>query len=238
MTNAAHSQADVVPLRPLPLDVLIVDDNDGNRLFASKLLSALGMRTSQADSGPQALRFLDDHACDVVFLDVHMPVMDGLHTARTLLSRGVIRPRLVAMTAFDTPQQRQQCEDIGMDGFLPKPFRMSLLRTFLLQTTVIPVLEDQPLQDVGRDGLMAMKPMLEQLLLQIPRHTQRICAGDVELCRWLRAEVGMLGGRQFAERLLAAEHRLRAGLPTDEAVVHGAASSFTAAVRMLWTRTL
>ena len=71
-------------------DVLVVDDNDTNRLILSELMSSWGMKVTCVDSGAAALIALDGaapDAFDVVCMDQHMPGMDGLETVRQIRER-------------------------------------------------------------------------------------------------------------------------------------------------------
>jgi len=102
--------------------VLLVEDNDINQQVARELLQDAGMRVDVAANGEAALAMLEQDTFDLVFMDMQMPVMDGLEATRAL--RRV--PRLadlpvVAMTANAMEQDRQQCLDSGMNDFLSKP---------------------------------------------------------------------------------------------------------------------
>ena len=75
---------------------------------------------------------------DLVFMDMQMPVMDGLEATRAIRayesSRGLPHMPIVAMTANALPSDRKSCEDAGMNGFLSKPFKANELRELLSQT--------------------------------------------------------------------------------------------------------
>ena len=79
--------------------------------------------------GQEALEIIRRRPFDLVLLDVHMPRMDGLAVARTLAATALadIRPRLVALTADATEEQRRECVDAGMDDYLSKPVTVEAL---------------------------------------------------------------------------------------------------------------
>jgi two-component system, sensor histidine kinase and response regulator len=108
--------------------VLVVEDNDVNAQIASELLSLAGLGVRVAVHGQQALELLrGDERFDLVFMDMHMPVMDGLEATRRIRAWGQDEPRwlqlpVIAMTANAMQSDRDQCRDAGMDDFLSKPF--------------------------------------------------------------------------------------------------------------------
>jgi two-component system sensor histidine kinase/response regulator len=75
-------------------------------------------------TGAEAVRAVEVHNYDVVFMDVQMPGMDGLETTRTIRARereNGGRLRIVAMTAHAFADDRQRCLDAGMDDHVSKP---------------------------------------------------------------------------------------------------------------------
>jgi len=113
------------------LKILVVDDSATNRMLAVGLL---GRHTdvSVAHDGRQALDMLEQHDFELVLMDVHMPVMDGLEATRTLRKREVTTGEhmpIIALTAGATSEDRARCLEAGMDDFLDKPIRPQLLYT-------------------------------------------------------------------------------------------------------------
>lgn len=107
--------------------VLLVDDNKTNLHVGSLLLKQLGCKTQLAESGPAAIRMIEEGLLpNVILLDLQMPKMDGFETARKLQK---IAPQLpiVAMTAAVTSEDRNKCDLLGFRDFLPKPVRLNEL---------------------------------------------------------------------------------------------------------------
>lgn len=102
------------------LRVLVVDDIPVNRMVVSRMLQARGLKVMEAASGAEALEMLDSEEVDLVFLDLHMPGLDGIEVARRLRARGDHVP-LVALTADAVSGTREACLAAGMDAFLNKP---------------------------------------------------------------------------------------------------------------------
>jgi two-component system, response regulator PdtaR len=97
--------------------VLVVEDDFLVRLCAADALSEAGFNVLQADSGPDALRILEDGAVDVVFTDINMPgAFDGAGLARRIRHRWP-ETAVVITSGRGCPE-----EDLGDARFLPKPY--------------------------------------------------------------------------------------------------------------------
>ena len=103
--------------------VLLVEDNELNQEVAAELLRMAGMEVDVADNGAQALERLEAGDYDLVFMDMQMPVMDGLSATARIRSqpRWAALP-IVAMTANAMAQDRERCLLAGMNDHLAKPF--------------------------------------------------------------------------------------------------------------------
>ncbi|MDX1803018.1 MAG: ATP-binding protein [Alcanivorax sp.] len=108
--------------RRLSGQVLLVEDNEVNRLFVRKVLEQAGMDVTEAVDGREACSLYGDHI-DLVVLDMQMPVMDGYQTVRALRDRGFQGP-VLALTANVLAEDRQRCLDAGCDAFMGKPIRV------------------------------------------------------------------------------------------------------------------
>lgn len=119
------------------LRILVVDDNELNRLVATELLAAMGMATDQAGGGQQAVEMLElaaDGHYDLVFMDLMMPGLDGYATARLLRKH----PRfeslpIIAMTANTSEEDVAKALAAGMNALVPKPIDEALLVRTLLR---------------------------------------------------------------------------------------------------------
>jgi CheY-like chemotaxis protein len=113
----------------------VAEDNPANQQVALRLLERLGHHADLAASGREALDRLSRSAYDVILMDVHMPEMDGLETARAVCARWPAgeRPRIIAMTAEAMEGDRQLCFAAGMDDYVVKPVGLDRLRRALAQ---------------------------------------------------------------------------------------------------------
>ena len=115
------------------LPVLLVDDDEMNRFFGSKVLESLGLTVTTADSGETALQCLQRQGFDLVFMDVSMPGMDGYATTRRIRANPRLRHvPVIALTANVIAGTRERCLTAGMNDYLSKPFEQKEL-TCLLQ---------------------------------------------------------------------------------------------------------
>jgi signal transduction histidine kinase/HPt (histidine-containing phosphotransfer) domain-containing protein len=107
----------------LPLRILVAEDNAVNVKLITIILGRLGYRPDVAGNGLEAIAALRRQPYDVVLMDVQMPQMDGVEATRLICQEwpNDRRPRIIALTAGVTPQERQACLDAGMEEFLDKP---------------------------------------------------------------------------------------------------------------------
>ncbi len=121
----------------LPLRLLLADDNVVNQKVGAGLLKQLGYKADVVSSGLEVLHALESTTYDVILLDVHMPEMDGLETARRIRARYAsddsARPRMIATTGATSQNDHEQCLDAGMDDYVPKPLQSDLLRAALVR---------------------------------------------------------------------------------------------------------
>lgn len=104
---------------------LVVDDAT-NREILSSMLNSIGVETSQAESGQQALGMIVDRTPDIVLTDIRMPDMDGQQLMERL-HQSYDSMKIVAVTASVFDRDRQTYLDAGFDDFLDKPVRTELL---------------------------------------------------------------------------------------------------------------
>jgi signal transduction histidine kinase/DNA-binding NarL/FixJ family response regulator len=124
---AVASVSSVVASRPKPLNrdvrMLLVDDNRVNRQVVRLLLAPYGPEVTEASNGLEALNCLAGQGFDLVLLDVHMPVMDGLEAIARIRSSGEAWANIpvIALTADAMSGDRERFLKLGMSGYASKP---------------------------------------------------------------------------------------------------------------------
>ena len=119
-----------------PLRILLAEDNIVNQKLALRLLAAMGYEADLAANGQEAVEAVERQSYDIVLMDMQMPEMDGLEATRVIQQRLAPeeRPRIVAMTANVSDEDRHQAAEAGMDGYITKPIRVPDLVGALLDT--------------------------------------------------------------------------------------------------------
>ena len=120
---------------PLQIKVLVAEDHPINCKLAKLYLDKLGCTHRFVHDGYEVLDALEKEAFDIVLMDLHMPGLDGIETARQLikLHEGRNRPRLIALTADNSNNEKQCAFEAGMDEFLLKPVKLEKLRETLVE---------------------------------------------------------------------------------------------------------
>jgi PAS domain S-box-containing protein len=117
----------------MPLRILVAEDDHVNKRVTASMLAGFGYACAEAANGLEVLEAVEDHSYDLILMDLMMPELDGVDTAKRL--RDDIdpdsRPVMIALTASAGDDERERCLDAGMVEFLTKPLRVDALRSAL-----------------------------------------------------------------------------------------------------------
>ena len=117
--------------------VLLVEDNEINQEVASSLMERMGMSVTLAENGLNAVNACKARTFDIIFMDIQMPVMDGLEAARRLRAQeaedGAGPTPIIAMTAHAMREDREKSRDAGMDDHITKPIDPDMLARILIK---------------------------------------------------------------------------------------------------------
>ena len=126
--------AGVAEPRPASRRVLVTDDSGDGAEALAILLRLVGHDVQVAHSGPETLELASRFQPDVIFLDIGMPGMDGLETARRLRQMpGFESTLLIALTGYGQESDRQHAFEAWFDDFLVKPPNPVAVRTLALK---------------------------------------------------------------------------------------------------------
>ncbi len=123
------------------LRVLVAEDNEVNRMVMEAILSGMGHDVGFAEDGEQAVQLATEQDWDIVLMDLHMPVMDGLDATRAIRSHSHVRRSavpVVALTADVFVETRERCAAAGVQAFLTKPVDTSELAACLAKLVTAP----------------------------------------------------------------------------------------------------
>ena len=136
------------------IKIMVVDDNEVNLRLAEILLHKHKARVTTARSGSQALEYASMNSFDIIFMDLHMPGIDGYETTKRIR---VITPGkqsvIIALTANALPQEKEKAVQSGMNGILIKPVSTAMLQKVISQWVL-----KQPVKNVEFGELNAETP--------------------------------------------------------------------------------
>lgn len=115
------------------LRILVVEDNPVNRKLIEMMFNSLGLSSSMAENGQIALDKVKEGNFHMVFMDLQMPVMDGIESTKLILDQVAHRPIIIALTANSTEDDRQMAMEAGMNDFMTKPLKINELKNMILK---------------------------------------------------------------------------------------------------------
>ncbi len=102
--------------------VLLIEDNEDNRIVYATVLEHFGYRVIEARDGAEGVRLAHENHPDVVLMDISIPIIDGWR-ATTMLKEAPDTTAIpvIALTAHALPEDREKSAEVGCDGYLAKP---------------------------------------------------------------------------------------------------------------------
>ncbi|MEY4504695.1 MAG: hypothetical protein RL154_991 [Pseudomonadota bacterium] len=111
--------------------ILIVEDNEINKIVLNKILNRLGYTNVQtAADGKEAIEKVDANSFDLILMDCQMPVMDGFEATLYIreLANEKAKTPIIAVTANVMDEYRKHCAEVGMNDFIGKPINIEDLK--------------------------------------------------------------------------------------------------------------
>ena len=131
VSGSSVANTTLTELSRLALRVLVVEDNIINQKVAMMLLKKFGCVVDVVANGQEALDAVVRIPYEIIFMDCHMPEMDGFEATRAIRARKLTEAPIIAMTAAVLDEERQACLDAGMDDFIGKPVLVNTLERML-----------------------------------------------------------------------------------------------------------
>ena len=240
-TVSAYSTSETLTLN---LKVLMAEDNPVNQAVGRAVLEKLGCTVVVANNGQEALNQWRQGNIDLILMDCMMPEMDGYESTRRIREEqehlGREHIPIIALTANALDGDKERCLAVGMDDYLPKPFRIEALQSILKRLTVDikpKPAKPLPLDDrrVNREPLailcnMGGTALVQKVLrlffattpLQLEKIKIALLAGDTEtvlqVAHSLKSSAANVGATQLFELSRILEHTARNDLVDTDTV--------------------
>ena len=233
-----------VPLPPeqhRPLNILLAEDNDINRMLLERQLTGAGHMVTAVADGEQALAAATTTRFDIILMDISMPVMDGVTATAHLRERGLMdHTPVIALTAQAAPNRIQALRDLGMAEVVIKPAHPLQLDRIMRQLVsrrdvdgapagatvagVRPLIEthrlDELIDGIGNQMMLHMVTRFETDMsgaLRAIREAwgQGNFAGVAKVAHKAAGAAAVLALAALTAELLALETRAAQGIPDD-----------------------
>ena len=221
--------------------ILVVDDNNMNRLVAKTILSNFGAITLEAINGREAIDLLKQQDIDLVLMDIQMHVMGGMEATRIIRKEISSTLPIIALTANAIKGDNEKCLDGGMNAYLSKPFKEEDLLhivSFWLGGTkgnkvdkkvVMPISTEKPydlssLRSISRGNEIFVVKMVNMFITQTPSQISEMQAkfnrGDFKgmgaIAHKIKPSIDNMGIASLKNTIRKIEQIGKAGIKDDE----------------------
>jgi two-component system sensor histidine kinase/response regulator len=198
--------------------VLVAEDNIVNQQVTRRFLERLGCKVELADNGLRAVEFCAQANLDLVFMDVQMPIMDGLTATREIRRAEAPGRRvpIVALTASAMTDELDRCLAAGMDGLVTKPLQPRQLRE-VLERHGLGTARDAAAPEGARNTVERMvAPALDLARLRTlvgddPQFMEELCRTFMASSSRLIEELGQAVAGEDRAQVKAVAHKLKGG---------------------------
>ncbi|MBP9926160.1 MAG: response regulator [Cyclobacteriaceae bacterium] len=228
--------------------ILLVEDNDINRLYASSILKMWGCHFETAENGVVALEKIRNNAFDAILMDIQMPVMDGFETTKAIRKGDPNKSQvpIIALTANATQKDFEKCIAAGMNDCITKPFTQEDLQQTLTRylgsklkkknqsaqevkksirefdlTYLIKASDNNQefIQEIINTFLESMPKTIEEIQIQLQRKNWEHLAKVVHK---IKPSITLMGIHHLKEKIALLEHEAKTS--RDEKTIEGLAT--------------
>jgi len=189
-----------------PRRILVAEDNPTNQRVAKVMLERLGYAPVVVENGKLAVEAARKATFDIIFMDIHMPVMDGIEATLQIrdFSPKDAQPWIVALTAGVNAEIRQSAADAGMNDYITKPFMVESLRAAIENSQRMP--------DSPKSKSNAPLDQLKMLYQTTPDEFVLLVDGHIGNVDLLMSDMENAAKNQDLHKLGLAAHSLKASL--------------------------
>lgn len=141
------------------LKILLAEDNDINRLYATSILKMWGCSADTAENGYVALEKVRNNDYDIILMDIQMPVMDGFEATKAIKMSGAPKSQIpiIALTANSSSKDIEKCVAAGMNDCIGKPFTPENLFNILVKYGQFKATQPEPKSEREKVNLSYLK---------------------------------------------------------------------------------
>ncbi|NWL01545.1 hypothetical protein DM790_12010 [Flavobacterium collinsii] len=163
------------------LKILLCEDNALNQKLAKSVINNFGFDLDIAQNGEEGIELLSQNKYDLVLMDLQMPVKDGYQTTEYIRNEMNSTIPIIAMTAHSLVGEQERCYKVGMNAYVPKPFKQAVLLK-AIKTVMNPNIELTPkriidlsfLDEMACGDLEFKKEMINLFIEKIPSQTEQL----------------------------------------------------------------
>jgi len=231
-SSASHSNKTIVvnsDEKPIfEGEILVCEDNSLNQMVISDHLSRIGISTVIAENGLVGVNCVENRIeegekpFDLIFMDIHMPVMDGLDASKRIIELGVNTP-IVALTANIMANDRETYFESGMCDCLPKPFiaheLWACLLKYLKPVSMLPIRKDVEFIEEDDQRMELISTFVKSNQTTFTDISDALETGDVKLAHrlahTLKGVAGLVGMPTLVDAARIVEQALATGKTED-----------------------
>lgn len=141
-----HKNVDTESIKIDNISVLLVEDNDLNRMVAQNTLQYFNCKVTEAENGLEAVEILREQKFDIILMDIQMPEMDGIEATKIIRNELKLSTPIIALSANVFKTEIEMCREVGMDDYVYKPFDEKVMIETIakhVKNNVVSLLDDK-----------------------------------------------------------------------------------------------